>query len=135
MRLEGWESRLWALVEDARAKPYVLGEHDCFRFACRVIEALTGTDRWPEFAGYRTKREALRKLAHFGSSFESAGDWFFCSANVSPKLARRGDIACVETEDGEKHLGVCLGRDTAVLAPDGLLMIPILVCRCAWRVG
>lgn len=134
-RLEGWESRLAAVIEDARAQPYVLGAHDCFRVACRAVEALTGVDRWPAFAGYNTKREALAKLAQFGSSFEAAGDWFFGAPGVDVRLARRGDICCVETADGEKHLGVCLGRDTAVLAAEGLTFVATLLCRCAWRVG
>lgn len=135
MRRDGWEGRLMAVIESARAQPYALGVHDCFRVACRVVEALTGVDRWPEFAGYKTKREALVKLAQFGSSFETAGDWFFGAPHVDVKLARRGDICCVETEGGEKHLGVCLGRDTALLAETGLICLPTLVCRCAWRVG
>ena len=135
MRLEGWEKRLAAVIEAARTEPYVLGQHDCFRVACASVEALTGIDRWPEFAGYTTKREALAKLAAHGSTFEAAGDWFFGSPSVSVRLARRGDICCVQTVDGEKHLGVCLGRDTAVLAPEGLTFVATLLCRCAWRVG
>lgn len=134
-RIEGWEARLAAVIEDARARPYALGEHDCFRVACLAIEALTGVDRWPEFAGYRTRREAMLKLAEHGSTFEAAGDWFFGVPNVSPRFARRGDVCCVETVDGEKHLGVCLGVSAAFLAPDGLLFVPTLTCLCAWRVG
>jgi hypothetical protein len=134
-RLDGWEARLLAVIDAARAEPYVLGVHDCFRVACQVVTALTGVDRWPEFAGYTTKREALAKLAQFGSSFEAAGDWFFGEARVDVKRARRGDICCVETLDGEKHLGVCLGRHTALLAPEGLIYLKTLDCRCAWGVG
>lgn len=136
-RLEGWESRLDAIIEDARRKPYELGEHDCFRVACRVLAALTGVDRWPEFAGYKTKKQSLAIIARYGSSFEKAFDWF-CgnpSPSVDVKFARRGDLCCVETADGEKHLGICLGRDTALLAPEGLIYIATLNCRCAWRVG
>src|SRR5690242_15369669 len=107
MRLEGWESRLHAVLEAAREKPYVLGEHDCFRVACRVVEALTGEDRWPEFDGkYSTTRDAKRLLARHGASFEAAFDWFFGVPAVSPRQARRGDILAVQTSDGEKHLGV-----------------------------
>lgn len=135
MRLQGWESRLAGIIEAARVQPYALGEHDCFRVSCRTVEALTGVDRWPGFKGYHTKRESLVKLAQYGSTFEAAGDWFFGSPSVSVKLARRGDICCVETVDGEKHLGVCLGRETALLAPEGLIFMPTLICKCAWHVG
>lgn len=135
MRLEGWERRLDAVVEAARERPYALGEHDCFRVACRVLEALTGVDRWPEFSGYTTRREAMRKLAEYGSTFEASGDWFFGDTSIGVRWARRGDICCIQTEDGEKHLGVCLGAETALLAPDGLTYVPTLTCLCAWRVG
>ncbi len=135
IRLDGWESRLVAVIEDARAQPYVLGQHDCLRIALRTVEALTGVDRWAEFQGYSTKREAMATIARFGSNFEAAISWFFGAPSVDTRLARRGDICLVETVDGEKHLGVCLGRDTALLAPDGLIYFPTLSCQCAWRVG
>ena len=134
-RREGWEQRLLAIIEDARARPYVLGEHDCFRLACRVIEALTGVDRWPSFAGYTTKREALQRLAQHGSSFEAAGDWFFGSAHVDVKQARRGDILALQDATGEKHLAVCLGHQAACLHADGLLFLKTSDAHCAWRVG
>lgn len=135
MRLEGWEQRLAAVIEDARHRPYVLGEHDCFRLACRVIEALTGVDRWPAFAGYKTKREALVKLAHYGSSFEAAGDWFFGVERMSPKLAQRGDIVALQSDDGDKHLGVALDHRAAFMATGGLFYVPVTTALCAWRVG
>lgn len=134
-RREGWESRLAAVIEAARAEPYVLGSHDCFRLACRVIEALTGVDRWPEFAGYRSKREALASLAQFGSSFESAGDWFFGAPRVDLRQARRGDIALLIDDGGEKHLAVVLDHRAACMRPEGLLFIPLNACTAAWRVG
>lgn len=135
MRLPGWETRLALLVEEARHRPYTLGEHDCFRMACRAVEALTGVDRWPEFAGYRTKREALALLARHGSSFEAAFDWFFGGGRIEARAARRGDLVCVQSEDGEKHLGVVTGQDAAFLAPEGIRWVRISACVCGWRVG
>lgn len=135
MRREGWETRLAAVIADAQDQPYVLGTHDCLRVALRTVEALTGVDRWAEFAGYTTKREALATIARFGSNFEAAISWFFGAEPVDVRMARRGDICLVETTDGEKHLGVCLGRDTALLAPDGLIYLATLHCKCAWRVA
>lgn len=134
-RLEGWEGRLNAVMEAARHEAYLLGHHDCFRLACRVIEALTGVDRWPEFMGYRTKREALAAIAVHGSSFEAAGDWFFGCTRVDWRHARRGDIVALATDDGEKHLGVCLGQRAAYLAPEGLIYLPAREALCCWRVG
>lgn len=121
------------VIEAARARPYQLGEHDCFRVACQVIEALTGIDRWPEFFGYRTRREAMAKLAHYGSTFEKAGDWFFGVPHTDWKRAQRGDIACVE--DGDKHLGVVLGHEIAFLSDSGLVFLPLTCATCVWHVG
>ena len=141
-RLDGWEARLNHVVEAARREPYELGHHDCFRVACAVIEALTGIDRWPAFSGYRTKREALVRIAQHGSTFETAGDWFFSGPRIDLKHAQRGDIVAVATADGEKHLAVHLGDRVALMAAAGLQLIPlsgVLVadCRllCAWKVG
>ena len=134
-RIEGWEQRLDAVIENARSRPYELGTHDCFSLACTVQAALTGVDRWPEFSGYRSKREALARIAEHGSTFEQAGDWFFGGGHVDMRLARRGDIVALRTEDGQKHLGVCLGDRVACLLADGLGFIPPSACLCAWRIG
>lgn len=135
MRVEGWEARFVEVVEAARHRPYVLGEHDCFRLACRVIEALTGLDRWPEFAGYRTEREALAALAQYGSSFCGAGDRFFGHAGAPVVAARRGDLLAYCDDRGKYHLAVCLGREAALLGSDGLTFVGVQTCACAWRVG
>lgn len=135
MRREGWESRLQALLEDARHTPYTLGVHDCFRLTCRVVEALTGVDRWPEFAGYKSEREALSALAAYGRTFVEAGDRFFGHARLDPKLARRGDVCAYLDTIGKWHLGICTGAHVALLAPEGLMFEPLDVAQCCWRVG
>jgi hypothetical protein len=135
MRLEGWEGRLVQVIEAARHRPYVLGEHDCFRVACQAVEALTGEDKWPEFAGrYSTEREALHLLAQHGHSFEESFDWFFSVKHSDVRLARRGDIVAL-ANGGQKHLGVCEGALVAALGPDGLVRVPLLECLCCWRIG
>ena len=135
MRRPGWERRLEHRLEAARTRPYVLGEHDCFRVVCAAVEALTGVDRWPEFAGrYRTRREALALIASYGSNFLAAFDWFFGGRRIDVRWAQRGDICALATPDGERHLGVCLGERTAVLGAQGLIKMRTLDCICAWRV-
>lgn len=136
MRLEGWEARLAAVIRDAASKPYWLGEHDCFRFACKAVEALTGVDRWPEFRGrYSNRREALALLARHGKTFEAAFDWFFGVPRVGWRRARRGDIGAFQTPDGEKHLGVCNGRDVVVLLSKGITPVPAAFCGAFWQIG
>lgn len=136
MRQEGWEERLEAVLAAAAARPYAVGTSDCFRLACDVVEALTGIERWSEWAGrYGTEREALRLLAEYGSTFEAAFDWFFGVPRVGVRLARRGDIAAYTDARGQKHLGVVIGAQALVYGPDGLVRVGLLECGAAWRVG
>lgn len=113
----------------------MLGEHDCFRVACQVVHALTGVDRWPEFAGYKTRREAMIKLAQFGSTFEAAGDKFF-GERIELNYARRGDIAAVQPDPaGDKHLAVVVGATVRGLSESGLVTLPLRTALCCWKVG
>lgn len=137
-RQPGWEGRLAAAIEAARGQPYRLGEHDCFRFACRVVEALTGVDLWPPFAGrYASQRQALKVIAEWGGTFTEAFTAFFGSAPQRMAWARRGDIA--EVLDIEPphlpHLGVVTGSQIAVLLDTGLAFLPRSRGRHCWRIG
>jgi hypothetical protein len=134
-RLEGWEDRLFAVIEAARHAPYRLGEHDCLRVACQSVQALTGVDLWPQFAGYTTTRQALAKILEYGKTLPEAVSFVLGVEPESPKLARRGDVChYIDTED---HLGVCIGEHVAVLGPDGIALVPITsdAVRCCWRIG
>lgn len=147
VRIEGWESRLLAVIEAARRTPYALGEHDCFRLACRAVWALAGVDLWAPWQGaYRTRREALQLIADYAGAagtalqdrsptglFRAAFSRLFETDPIVALMARRGDI--VEYEDREPHLGVCLGARVAVLAESGLLFVPLAACRRCWRIG
>lgn len=135
MRLVGWERRLDDVIQDALRRPYVLGEHDCFRLACRVVEALTGVDRWPAFAGYQTERQALLAIAAYGGTFVAAGDKFFETDHVGVRLARRGDIVAYRDERDKYHLGVCLGDRVAVMDAAGLVFVRVTACECCWGIG
>ncbi len=136
MRLEGWEARLAGAVELARARPYQLGEHDCFRFACAALEALTGEDRWPAWRGkYATRREALRLLAEYGGSFAAAFTRFFGVETAPMPRARRGDVCQYQDAGGELHLVVCMGAAVAGLVEAGLIFLPRSSCAHCWRIG
>jgi len=136
MRLQGWESRLAQIIAEAQSRPYQLGVHDCFRVACQVVHALTGVDRWTEFSGYTTEREALHRLAGYGSSFLAAGDRFFaCAHERRAVLARRGDVVAYQDAIGKWHLGVCDGGRFCALGTDGLVWHPLRSAAACWRVG
>ncbi len=137
MRLAGWERGFYALIREASTWKYELGVRDCFRLACADVAALTGVDRWPEFEGYRTHRGMLAKLAVHGSSFVSAGDWFFGAPRIDIRMARRGDVAVFADPDGRKHLALVLDHRLAVLksSESGLEYPPRSIAFGAWKVG
>lgn len=132
-----WPERLTAVVEAARGKPYVLGDNDCLRLACAAVDAVTGVDYWPRFAGYKTRRQALVTIAKIAPSL---GEAVTATLGVSPAptfSAQRGDILLYRDDRGEDHLGVCVGRHVTLMAADGTLLMgldhPGLLC--SWRVG
>lgn len=137
MRLDGWEMRLAAAIEAAQGKPYVLGTNDCLRLACASVEALTGIDYWPRFAGYRTHRQALVTIARIAPSLGEAVTATLGVAPASTLSAQRGDIVLFRDERGEDHLGVCTGRDVVLMAAEGTITAGIEDKRLlwAWRIG
>lgn len=137
MRLDGWESRLAKVVETAQRTPYVLGESDCLRMACAAVEALTGVDYWPRFAGYTTKRQALVTIAKIAPSLGEAVTATLGVAPASRLLALRGDWLLFRDDHGQDHLGVCIGRDVMLKTDDGILTVALDDPRllCSWRIG
>lgn len=141
IRRQGWESRLAEVIEAARSRPYQLGAHDCFRFACSAIEALTGLDLWAPWQGrYTTRREALRLLAGYGGTFTAAASRMFQAEPAPMGFARRGDIAEYVGPAGvdlaiEPHLVVVVGAQAAGLGEHGLYRIRRSSCAHVWRIG
>lgn len=122
------------IIADAQSKPYKLGEHDCLRVACAVVQSRTSIDYWPRFAGYKTKRQALARIARIASSLREAITATLGVPEIVPLLAQRGDL--VLFKDDEEHIGVCCGRRVAVLGETGLVYISITSSKltAAWRV-
>lgn len=135
-RREDWPARLQETVAVARHIPYKLGEHDCLRFTCQCIAAMTGVDFWPRFAGYTTKRQALVTIAKIAPRLGDAVTLVLDSPPQPVALARRGDVLLYEDDAGE-HLGVCLGLDVAVLGDAGLAYVRLdhPGLRSGWRIG
>jgi len=136
-RRTDWPERLLEAMEAARRKPYVLGEHDCLRVACAAVEAMTGMNYWPRFAGYTTKRQALVTIARIAPSL---GEAVTAVLGVQPSpvaSAWRGDIVLYRDTMGEDHLGVVMGLQVLLTAPEGTLSIRIdhPGLLASWRIG
>lgn len=135
-RHQDWPERLAEQIASAQNKEYVLGTHDCLRFTCQCIEAMTGIDLWPQFKGYKTLREAQEKIKSIAPTLKEAACKVL-GAEPSPTIAaRRGDVILFNDTFGE-HLGVCTGASAAVLQRHGLALLPTSHpgMVCAVRVG
>lgn len=138
-RRSDWPERLYAVVEAAKAKPFVWGEHDCALFACDCAKAMTGYDFAHKFRGrYRTARggsmalwriEGVRSLAELADKY--------LGPRIIPSLARRGDAVMVEIiRASYRHaLGVCLGAEAAYPGLNDLMFLPVGKATAAWPVG
>ena len=122
-RHQDWPEQLAAQVAAAQAKPYVIGVHDCLRFTCQCIAAMTGVDHWPQFSGYTTLREAQAKILSIAPTLQQAVCQVLGQPAAPVLLARRGDVVLFNDTFGE-HLGICTGAYVAVLQRHGLLLLP-----------
>jgi hypothetical protein len=135
-RKQDWPEQLAVQIAGAQALPYQIGQHDCLRFTCRVIEAMTGVDFWQQFGGYTSLREAQDKITSIAPTLKEAVCKVLGGEPQPVVQARRGDVVLF-TDGYGQHLGICTGARVAVLQRHGLAMLPInnVGMICAVRVG
>jgi cell wall-associated NlpC family hydrolase len=121
-RHQHWPEQLAAQIAAAQAQPYVIGVHDCARFSCQCIQAMTGVDLWPAIAGYNTRRGAIKAMAQHGPTLEAAAAKLLGTQPAPALTARRGDLLTFNDTLGD-HLGVCTGTHVALLAENGLTLL------------
>lgn len=104
-RHPAWRSRLFNTVHAAIRQPFKWGENDCALFAARCIEAVTGQDAGAaQYLGaYDSRDGAYALLASLGHAdlasliIATLG----AASEIHPSRARRGDIALLQTAEGE----------------------------------
>jgi hypothetical protein len=135
-RAPGWESRLDSVIEEARHRPCIVGESDCFRLACEAYAAVTGERNiWPDWAGKYSNHEDRASLMTAHGGFIKSMNAAFNSTPSNIRLARRGDVCAYKDRDSVKHLGVCVGDRVAMFGDVGMVFVPLLSCLLCWRVG
>lgn len=107
-RTDGWEARMYEVLDEYRTSPLVYGVHDCGLFAARIVQALTGEDvvsRW--LGAYATRAAAMRLVMERGGlpALVSA----HLGESVAPERAQRGDILSIPHLRFGSALGVCDG--------------------------
>lgn len=134
MRIEGWERQLHAIIDEARGRKYVIGKHDCALFVIAAIARITGNDYGEQIRGaYKTRAGSLRLVAELGRTLGEAVENVTGAVRVGPARCMRGDPVLYVAEDGQEHLGLCVGDQAAVLAEDGLLFISMERIACGWN--
>lgn len=117
VRLEGWEDRLIAVMEAWRDRPFDWERANCGHPVAEVYRALHG--ELPEGVGDLVvavnSRLTLAKALK-AKGVASLGDLIALYADeIPPSMAQRGDIAVIETQDGDGLAvmmnGQALGRD------------------------
>lgn len=131
MRIQGWEARLSAYIRVATSRPFSWGQHDCALWCAGWVKECTGEDYADEWIGqYSDEDEAVSLIRSRGfDSFAAIADAHLEAKPVM--LAQRGDI--VLRANGA--LGICNGRVSHFIAPNGMIQEPTLSCIHAWKVG
>lgn len=131
MRHPDWEQHLADVIAAHHGGVFVWGERDCFTFVREVVARLTARCIWPEIR-YVSSRQAAAHLHRHG--FRTVGDALAdVLPEVSPALARRGDVGVVIEGDVEAGV-VVLGSELAGMAPIGLTILPRARLVRAFRV-
>ena len=139
-RISNWPAALTLFLQEKEHLPFQWGENDCCLFTCDWIAILTG--EYPEVARslrgtYHSAAEAAEVLATLGgveaiaSQYAASKGWGVVS---SPRLAQRGDIATVKTEQGVA-LGVVTGWRVAHPGTDGIVWTTLDEAITVWRIS
>lgn len=117
VRLEGWEDRLVAVMEAWRDRPFNWEQANCGHPVADAYIAMHG--ELPEGVGDLVvainSRLTLAKALK-ANGVATLGDMIALYAQeIPPSMAQRGDIAVIETDEGEALAvmmnGQALGRD------------------------
>jgi hypothetical protein len=132
-RVPHWEQVLANAIQQASARPFVWGQHDCATWAFDLYRDLTdGPDHAALWRGrYRTRVGCGRVLRRLGwTSLEDGGRALLGDPLDDVRLAHRGDLIL----GGEQEaFGVVIGAKAVFVAPEGLVRLSLATCRLAWR--
>jgi hypothetical protein len=132
MRRHDWASRMFAVIDEHRARKFVWGADDCCFFVARVIDAMTdSTVEAQLYELYGDEGGAIRFIAQHGGMREAVSSVL---GPASEGRAVRGDAVLVDTGDGQHALGICLGRAVVAMGPTGLKELPRSDVLAVWKV-
>lgn len=126
LRVEGWERRLMALIEERRRAPFAWGTNDCISFASDAVMAITGIDPLAAWRGTYAA-DAIFDLLTIEREFGRGRQQI--------AAARRGDIVLMPTSVSIHGAAVCLGELSAAPGEHGLIFNRTRMAKLFWPVG
>lgn len=132
-RLADWPDRLNAHIEKWRNRKFRWGTSDCSMFVLQAEKAMCGESRFQDFVGvYSSSKGSIKALEDIGEgSLEATLDARLES--ISIKRAMRGDVALIETPDGDA-LSLIIGNQIAAMSKTGIVFLPLSAAKKVWRV-
>jgi hypothetical protein len=137
-RLEGWEKRFSAFLQERQRAPFVWGENDCILFAADAIVAITGFDLAASVRGlYASEEEAKALLKQRGGLEAAITEAFGFKPHDNRLKAHRGDGVLVEAHGficaAVMDDSICSENRLAVPMPkSGFTRLPMTAARKIW---
>lgn len=144
-RKNNWESLLADAIQTRRHMPFEWGVHDCCIFATNILTAYWDHDPMHAFRDdmYADASGAAIALKRYGKGTLSKTLISIFKApvarQISPAMARRGDVVITDHGDSDlfkgQAVGICIGS-RAIFADDiGWFPLPMTKIRRAWAIG
>lgn len=144
VRHHDWQDRLNVYLDNCNGERFRWGSHDCLIFAAGAVKAMTGVDLSEGLNAYSDKYEAAQYLREHDYRTLAGAVTAKLGKPVHPAMAGKGDIVL-----RGKAVGVCAGRwswfageyaqdylkDGTPIMAHGLVQVPTLDCKAAWKVG
>jgi len=94
---------------------------------------MCGSSRFNDFIGkYRSAAGSVKVLLKIGAG-DLAASVGARLDEISPIKAQRGDVALIDTPDGDA-LSLVIGDKVAAMGKDGLVFLPLSAAKQAWKV-
>lgn len=124
-RKPDWEKALWAYINEASAKSFVYGKHDCVQFAAGAFEAMYGVDPLSDLENYKSARRAYQLIKKKGDgSLWLAADALLAEYGMQREptmFANKGDIVGSYNHEGMEMMGIMEDAGTCTFAaPTGV---------------
>ena len=132
-RLADWPDRLTSHIEEWRHKKFEWGKTDCGHFCFYAEKAMCGVTRFEDCIGqFSSQKGFARFLVKIGDGDLAASVGARLS-EIEPMKAQRGDMALIDTPEGDA-LSLVIGEKVAAMGADGLVFLPLNAAKKAWKV-